>query len=355
MIIEDMKKIDLRSDTVTQPNAEMRAAMCNAVVGDDVLGEDPTVKRLEAMAADMLGKEAGLFLGSGTMANQVAVLTLARPGDQILVHDQSHIYNLEVDGLRTTCGVQPRLFQVRNGIYPIDELVHQIKTTSIQQASTTLLCLENSHDLNQGLAIPSQHIEDVCQAAKDLNIAVYLDGARLFNAAIALNVEPSTLARPADMAAFCLSKGLACPVGSVLVGSRRQIELARRMRQRLGGGWRQAGILAAAGIYALENLIDRLAEDHEKARELAIYLKNLGFGIEETQVQTNILLVNISHLANNAYELSERMKANGILIKPIDQNTFRLVTHQDISTSDIATTVDAFTMVLEEERRSVTF
>jgi threonine aldolase len=354
MIKNDMKKIDLRSDTVTQPTTEMRAAMCNAVVGDDVLGEDPTVKRLEAMAADMLGKEAGLFLTSGTMANQVAVLTLTRPGDQILVHDRSHIYNLEVDGLRTTCGVQPRVFQVRNGIYPVDELVHQINTTSIQQVPTTLLCLENSHDLNQGLAIPSDQIDEVCQAVKDLNLAVYLDGARLFNAAIALNVEPSTLTHSADMIAFCLSKGLACPVGSVLVGSRKQIELARRMRQRLGGGWRQAGILAAAGIYALENLIDRLAEDHENARELAMYLKNLGFGIDETQIQTNIILVNISHLTINAYDLSERMKAKGVLIRPIDQNTFRLVTHIDINPSDIATIVDAFTMDLEKKRRSVT-
>jgi threonine aldolase len=346
----DEKKIDLRSDTVTQPTTEMRAAMCAAVVGDDVLGEDPTVKRLEALAAEMLGKEAGLFLTSGTMANQVAMLTLTNPGDQILVHDQSHIYNLEVGGLSATCGVQPRTFQVKNGIYPIDELVRQTHSASIQQAPTTLLCLENSHDLNQGLAIPSQHIDEVCLAAKDLNLGVYLDGARLFNAAIALNVDPAALTHSVDMAGFCLTKGLACPVGSVLVGAREQIERAKRMRQRLGGGWRQAGILAAAGIIALEKLVDRLAKDHANARMLAADLKNIGLGIDEAQVQTNIILVNLSPLRVNAYDLSVRMAAKGILIKPIAQNRFRLVTHIDFDTSDIGKTVAAFKTALEENR-----
>jgi threonine aldolase len=331
----DEKKIDLRSDTVTQPTTEMRAAMCAAVVGDDVLGEDPTVKRLEALAAEMLGKEAGLFLTSGTMANQVAMLTLTNPGDQILVHDQSHIYNLEVGGLSATCGVQPRTFQVKNGIYPIDELVRQTHSASIQQAPTTLLCLENSHDLNQGLAIPSQHIDEVCLAAKDLNLGVYLDGARLFNAAIALNVDPAALTHS---------------VGSVLVGAREQIERAKRMRQRLGGGWRQAGILAAAGIIALEKLVDRLAKDHANARMLAADLKNIGLGIDEAQVQTNIILVNLSPLRVNAYDLSVRMAAKGILIKPIAQNRFRLVTHIDFDTSDIGKTVAAFKTALEENR-----
>ena len=346
----DMKKIDLRSDTVTQPTAEMRAAMRDAVVGDDVLGEDPTVERLEAMAAEMLDKEAGLFLASGTMANQVAVLTLTNPGDQILVHDQSHIYNLEEGGLTTTCRVHPRTFQVRNGIYPVDELVRQTYAASIQQAPTTLLCLENTHDLNQGLAIPSQHINEVCQTAKDLDLAVYLDGARIFNAAIALNVDPGELTHSVDMVGFCLTKGLACPVGSVLVGSHKQIDLARRMRQRLGGGWRQAGILAAAGIIALEKMIDRLAEDHENARMLATELKKIGLGIDEAQVQTNIILVNLSHLRINAYDLSVQMAAKGILIKPIDQNHIRLVTHIDFDTSDIDKTVAAFKVALEENR-----
>jgi threonine aldolase len=344
------KMIDLRSDTVTQPTAEMRAAMYGAVVGDDVFGEDPTVKQLETMAAEMLNKEAGLFLVSGTMANQVAVLTLTKPGDQILVHDQSHIYNLEVGGLSATCGVQPRAFQVSNGVYPVDELAHQIYTASIQQAPTTLLCLENSHDLNQGLAIPGEHIDEVCQAAKDLNLAVYLDGARLFNAAIALDVDPAKLTRSVDLVAFCLSKGLACPVGSVLVGPHKLIDIAKRMRQRLGGGWRQAGILAAAGIIALEKMVDRLAEDHENARKLAAHLKNIGLGIDEMQVQTNIVMVNISHLPINAYDLSERMEARGILIRPIDQSRFRLVTHKDFHASEIGMTVANFQKTLEEYR-----
>ncbi len=345
-----MKRIDLRSDTVTQPTADMRAAMCTAVVGDDVFGEDPTVRRLEALAAEMLGKEAGLFLASGTMANQVAVLTLTHPGDQILVHDQSHIFNLELDGLRMTCGVQPLPFQVRNGIYPIDELVRRTDSAAAHGTPATLLCLENTHDLNQGLAIPSWHIDEVCRAVQDSNVAVFLDGARLFNAAIALDVDPVALTHSVDMAAFCLSKGLACPVGSVLVGSHKQIDLARRMRQRLGGGWRQAGILAAAGIFALEKMIDRLIEDHKKARILAADLKQAGLRIDEAQVQTNIILVDLSSFQITAYELSEQIAKKGILVRPIDQDRIRLVTHLDIDISDIDAIVAAFKTILEENR-----
>ncbi len=353
MVEIGMKRIDLRSDTVTQPTMEMRAAMCAAVVGDDVMGEDPTVNRLEAIAAEMLGKEAGLFLASGTMANQVAVLSMTHPGDQVLVHDQSHIYALEIDGLRKTCGVLPRAFLAKHGIYPFDELIRETCAASVKQAPTTLLCLENSHDLNQGLAIPSQHIDEVCIAVKEQGLLVFLDGARLFNAAIALQVEPAALTRSVDMVAFCLTKGLACPVGSVLVGSREQIELARQMRQRLGGGWRQAGILAAAGILALEKMIDRLAEDHEKARLLATDLKHLGFEIDEAQVQTNIILVHLSHLQINAYELSGQLAVKGVLVRPVDQNRIRLVTHLDIHTSDIGKVVAAFKTTLEENRVKV--
>jgi threonine aldolase len=321
--------------------------MANAVVGDDVLSEDPTVIRLETMAAELLEKEAGLFLVSGTMANQVAVLTFTNPGDQILVHDQSHIYNLEVGGLSAICGVQPRAYKAENGIYPINEFAQQTHLTSIQSAPTRLLCIENSHDLNKGLAIPVQHINQVVNAAKKLDLAVYLDGARLFNAAVALNVDPAALTRSTDMASFCISKGLACPVGSLLVGSRDQITLARRMRQRLGGGWRQAGVLAAAGIIALEKMVKRLSEDHESASVLAAGLKRIGLGVEMSQVQTNIVLVDLSYMKIDANEFSTKLAARGVLVKPIDDFHLRLVTHLDFASSDIATTIAAFETVIE--------
>ena len=240
------KKIDLRSDTVTQPTMRMRDAMRNAVVGDDVLGEDPTTKQLEELAAGILGKEAGLFLSSGTMANQVAVLTMTKSGDQIIVHEDSHIYNLEVGGLSANLWGSNQAFSVCKWVLFLEAIKRQVHFPSIQQARTSLLCLENTHDLNRGLVIPAAHLIEVSEAVREMGLSVYLDGARIFNAAVASGEDPAEISRSSDMVGFCLTKGLACPVGSLLVGPKDLIKESRRMRQRLGGGWRQSGILAAA-------------------------------------------------------------------------------------------------------------
>lgn len=332
--------IDLRSDTVTQPTEKMRDVMRDAAVGDDVLGEDPTVKKLEAMAAERFGKEKGLFVTSGTMANQVTVMTLCHRGDQIIVHNHSHIYNLEVGGLASTCSVQPRAVHAPAGYFDLDELNREIHAPDIQRAPTTLICLENSFDLNRGLAVPREHIEEVCALAANGSVSTYMDGARVFNAAISLDTTVDRLTKDVDVVATCLSKGLGCPVGSIILGDAPFIEEARRMRQRVGGGWRQAGILAAAGILALEEMIDRLAEDHEKARTLARGLIALGLGVDPGQVQTNIVHVDLSPLGLDAAGFAGALDQMGVKIKPVGPMEFRMVTHKDIHDEDIPVVID---------------
>ena len=324
--------------------------MHDAVVGDDVLGEDPTVSKLEAMAAEMLDKESGLFLASGTMANLVAVHALTRPGEQIIVHENAHIFNLEAGGLASICGVQARPISAKNGIYPVEEIRKHIHQASLQQAPTTLLCMENSHDLNRGLAIPAAHLNEVCKAVKEQGVQVYLDGARIFNAAVALNTEPSKLAAGFDLVAFCLSKGLACPIGSILLGSRNYINTARRTRQRLGGGWRQAGVIAAAGIVALVEMIERLAEDHENAKILAFRLENIGFNIDLHLVQTNIVFLDLAHHQIMAKDFADSLAKKSVLVKPVGTHAVRFVTHKDISNTDIETVVAKVEEFLREHK-----
>jgi threonine aldolase len=278
----------------------MRAAMASAEVGDDVAGEDPTVNRLQAVAAERFAKESALFFPTGTMANQAAVMALCRSGDQVIVHRQSHIYNLEVNGLATLCGVQARAIETPDGLLRPADLKAEICAASLQEAPTTLLCLENSFDLNRGLAVPVDHINLVTSLAHGAGLKVFMDGARLFNAAVALEISVDTLTESVDAVAVCLSKGLACPVGSLLMGPTDFIARAKRMRQRLGGGWRQAGILASAGLVALEEMVDRLTEDHANAQRLAEGLLALGFSIDRDQVQTNIVRVPLGNAAPDA-------------------------------------------------------
>lgn len=344
------KIIDLRSDTVTTPTQKMRDAMQNAVVGDDVLGEDPTVTRLEATAAEKLGKEAGLFLVSGTMANLVAVQTLTRPGEQIIVHRNAHMFDLEAAGLASICGVQARPISAKNGVYLIEEIREQVHQASLQHAPTTLLCMENSHDLNRGFTIHPTHLNKVCKVMKEEGVKVYLDGARLFNAAVALKTKPSELAVGFDMLAFCLSKGLACPIGSVLLGSNDQINEARRIRQRLGGGWRQAGIIAAAGIVALEEMIERLAEDHENASTLARQLEGIGFNIDLRLVQTNIVFLDLAHHKIMAKVFADSLTKESVLVKPVGKHSVCFVTHKDISSTDIEAVVAIIKAFLKENK-----
>lgn len=340
--------IDLRSDTVTTPTERMRLAMYHALVGDDVLGEDPTVKRLEARAAALFEKEAGLFVVSGTMANQVSVLTLCNCGDQIIVHRQSHMYNLEVAGLTTTCHVQPRAVDVPDGHWDIREIEKEIHQTAIQTAPTTLLCLEETHDLNRGLAIPAEHIHAVCRFARSRGLKVFIDGARIFNASSALGAAVEDLAADADLVSFCLSKGLACPVGAMLVGDQDTIARARRMRQRLGGGWRQAGVLAAAGLVALDEMVERLSEDHRNALSLAEGLLELGFGIDLDQVQTNIIHVDLEPLGIDAKSFCRKLAGEFVKVKPIGEHEVRMITHKDVHFSDVKLVLNALARMLEK-------
>lgn len=333
--------MDLRSDTVTTPTERMRDAMRNAVVGDDVLCEDPTVKQLERLGAELFGKEEGLLTVSGTMSNQIAVLSLCRKGDQVIVHDRSHMYNLEVAGLASICGVQPRPISAPDGRYDLRELERQIFAPQIQTAPTTLICIENTFDLNRGLVIAKEHIDEVVDLARRHNIGVYMDGARVLNAAVKLNMDPAELCEGVDALALCLSKGLACPIGSLLVGTSEFIARARRMRQMLGGGWRQAGVLAAAGIVALEDMVSRLAEDHENARVLAEGLAGLGLGVDLAQVQTNVIHIDLGAFDMTSAEFCGSLLEHGVKAKPIGLREVRMITHKDFATHDISAVLDA--------------
>lgn len=333
--------IDLRSDTVTTPTERMREAMRAAAVGDDVLGEDPTVRELERLAAERFEKEAALFLVSGTMANQAAVLTLTDPGDQVVLHRNSHLYNLEGGGLAATCGVQVRVVETMEGRISSEALEAEIQPAGLQEAPTTLLCLENSFDLNRGLAVPADHLEALGAFARAHGLRVYLDGARIFNAAIALDTDVAALSAPADLVAVSLSKGLSCPVGSLLVGSEDLIRAARRMRQRLGGGWRQAGILAAAGIVGLQEMVERLREDHANARRLAEGLVAAGFSVDLQQVQTNIVLLDLRPQGMRAREFCRRLAQRGVRARPVGPWAVRMVTHKDVQADEIPLVVEA--------------
>lgn len=340
-------EIDLRSDTVTTPTEHMRDAMRNAIVGDDVMGEDPTVNRLEEIAASLFGKEAALFVGSGTMANQIAVLTFCSYGDQIIVHEQSHIYNLEVGGLASTCGVQTRAIPAPGGNYDLERLEREIYRADIQRAPTTLICLENTFDLNRGLVVHPLQTHSVAEIARKYEIKTHLDGARVLNAAVALKKPVSDLCCDVDSVALCLSKSLACPVGSLLMGSAEFINKAKRMRQRLGGGWRQAGILAAAGIVAFEEMIDRLADDHANARRLASGLLEQGFDIDLDQVQTNIVHIGLYTLNLDAMAFAKQIADFGIRVKVIGERELRMVAHKDISSEDVETVLTIIKNQLE--------
>ena len=324
-----MSYIDVRSDTVTKPTEEMRKAMYMAEVGDDVMGDDPTVLKLQELGAGMFGKEACLITSSGTMSNQTAVLSLTNKCEQIIVHDKSHMYNLEVAGLAQICGVQPRPLSAPGGIYDLEELEANIIPAAIQQAPTSLVCIENTFDLNQGLVVPKEHIDAVCDVAHRHGLPVYMDGARVLNAAVALDMDPAVLCEKVDVVSLCLSKGLACPIGSILMGPKDVIARARVMRQMLGGGWRQGGVVAAAGIVGLNNY-KRLAEDHAHAQALAAGLKELGLGIDMAQVQTNVVRIDTAPVGLTAKQFVEKLDGFGVKAKPVGPAYVRMICHNDL-------------------------
>jgi len=329
------KIIDLRSDTVTKPTPEMREAMKNAVVGDDILRDDPTVIRLEKLAAEILGKEDALFTVSGTMSNEIAVMVYTKPGDEIIVFSESHIYNLETGALSAISGVQVRPIESNNGVYDPKLLQGAIMPEGVQRPRTSLICLENSFHLNRGLAIKREDYEETVKIAQEKNIPLFMDGARIFNSAVALNVDVKDLLDFCDSVGLCLCKGLAAPIGSILAGSKDFIYEARRVKQRLGGGWRQAGVIAAPAIIALEKMVKRLPEDHENAERIRIGLEAMGIKVDRRGIMTNIVNADLSPVDMDATSLAESLGQSGIKVKVCTQSTIRLVSHNDIDGQDI--------------------
>jgi len=333
--------IDLRSDTVTQPTDEMRAAMARAVVGDDVFGEDPTVNELEALAASMLGKDAGLFVPTGTMANLVAVLTHTQKGDEIFVEAESHIYCNEAGSMSAVAGAMPHPIAGRAGYIAPEQLRDAIRPPNVHYPIPRLVCLENTHNRAGGIPLTPQEMDAICVTAHELGLAVHVDGARIFNAAVALGVPVPTLVRHADSAMFCVSKGLSAPVGSVVVGSRAFIDRARRFRKMVGGGMRQAGVIAAAGVVALRSMVGRLAEDHANARALAGGMVGLpGLSVDLDRVRTNMVQVQVTG-PFTASEFCGWLREAGVLVLPSGPTTIRMVTHRHISASDVNRALEA--------------
>ena len=342
-----MKPIDLRSDTVTQPTPEMREAMYRAEVGDDVFGEDPTVNRLEEMAAERLGKEAALFVASGTMGNLVALLTHCGRGDEVIVGNRSHTYLFEQGGMAALGGITPwPIANQPDGTLPLEAIASAIRGDNVHLPRTRLICLENTHNMCDGTPLTASYTAQVAQLAHDHGLQVHLDGARVFNAAAALGVAARELVKDVNSVMFCLSKGLCAPVGSLLCGSADFIGEARRSRKIIGGGMRQAGILAAAGIVALEHLTERLAEDHRRAQRLAEGLAEIP-GIEVAPVTTNILYFWLAEgVSRTPDDLVNGLAERGVLLLGRMEGKFRAVTHYWISDQDIEQTLRAVQEVM---------
>jgi len=334
--------IDLRSDTVTKPTDEMREAMKEAKVGDDVLGEDPTVKELEELAAKKLGKEAGLFVTSGTQGNITSLLTHTEPGEEIIFGKDCHIYRYEVGGYASLAGLSSRTLDDSEGYIDPSDIKEAVREKNIHHPETSLLCIENTHNVAGGIPVDSQYTKKVCGIAREKNLKVHLDGARIFNASVALNEDVSSLVEPVDSIQFCLSKGLSAPVGSMLVGSEEFIERARKNRKRLGGGMRQAGVIAAPGIISLEKMVDRLEEDHANARRLTEGLKELGVNIDPDRFKTNIVMMDTSQFGMRAEKMRAKLEEKNILTLALGKNSMRFVTHREIYTEDIDEVLDVF-------------
>jgi threonine aldolase len=329
--------IDLRSDTITQPTPKMRQGMAQAQVGDDVWGEDPTVRELEEVGARMIGKEAALFVASGTMGNQVAVMTHAARGEEIVVEAEAHVYYYEAAALAVLAGVQVWPIHGTRGYLPPDEIAAAVRSDNIHFPRTALLCIENTHNRAGGAVLTVAQTEAMAAAAHTRGVSVHLDGARIFNAATALGVPAATLAAPADSVMFCLSKGLCAPVGSLLAGSKQFIARARKHRKQLGGGMRQAGILAAAGLVALSDMTGRLGEDHANAKLLAKGLAAIrGLTLDSASVQTNMVVFSVADLKMTSEAFLERLAAKGVKGLSMGPASVRFVTHHDVTTAQIA-------------------
>ena len=339
--MNDSDWVDLRSDTVTRPTPGMREAMARADVGDDVYGEDPTIRRLEELAAAQTGQEAALFVPTGTMGNQVAVHLHTRPGSDVLLHEDCHVYRYELGAMAAWSGAVPRVVRGADGVPDPDEVASAIAPDVYYMAQTRLLVLENSHNHAGGSLLPPDRQERLIAVARERGVRVHLDGARIFNAATALGLDVRLLTEPLDTVMFCLSKGLGAPVGSMLCGSADAIREARVIRKRMGGGLRQAGILAAAGLYALEHHVELLAADHRRARRLAEALAgHPAFEIDPAKVRTNIVIASLGD-PGSADRILAELRGHGVLAGPMGPGRIRFVTHLDVDDRGLDRAIDA--------------
>ncbi len=329
-----MKTIDLRSDTVTLPTAEMLEAVKQAKLGDDVMEEDPTVIALETLAAKRFGKESALLVPSGTMANLVSVMTHCRHGDEMICDANAHIYYYEVGAVSAIAGVIPRLVEGKRGIFSVEQLEHAYRGQELHFPNTSLLEIENTHNRGGGSVWSMSDLKAACDFARENGLKVHMDGARVFNASVASGISVKKYAENVDSLMFCLSKGLSCPVGSLIVGDKDFIAKARKNRKLVGGGMRQAGVIAAPGIVALNKMVDRLSEDHANAKKLAKGLKDeCGLSLDVSAVQTNIVVANVSPMLADDY-IAEATK-KGVLTLSFGKHAVRFVTHYGIDAEDI--------------------
>jgi threonine aldolase len=338
-----MKKppIDLRSDTVTRPTHAMRRAIAEAEVGDDVLGEDPTINRLQQVTADLLGMESALFVPTGTMANQIAVGVHAGPGDELLCEATCHVYVWEGGGIARLSGVTARPIAGEGGLLSLDQLRDKIRPNDGHYVRTRLVCLENTHNRSGGKVHPIARVVEISDWAREHGLAMHLDGARLMNAVVASGIPAREWARHFDTVSICYSKGLGAPVGSAIAGPVELIRKAHRLRKVFGGGMRQAGVLAAAAIHALEHHVERLADDHANARTLALAVEETdGLALEMGPVETNLVWITVDPALGTAAEVAGRLRDRGILVSALGPQVLRACTHLDVSREDVETAAD---------------
>jgi threonine aldolase len=342
--------IDLRSDTVTRPTPGMRKAMAEAEVGDDVFGEDPTVNALQEKVANLLGKEVALFVPSGTMANQLSIKSHTQPGDEVIIEASSHPYNFEGGAGAALSGIQFQCLKGVRGILDASQIEEAIRPADHHFPITKLICLENTHNRGGGSIYPLEKMSEIYRLAKTKGLLLHLDGARLWNASVATGIQPREYAQWADSVSVCLSKGLGAPIGSLVAGSKSFIDRVHRFRKMFGGGMRQVGIIAAAGIYALDHHLERLKEDHRNAKRLAVGLKEFkGVSIDPKHVETNIVIFDVTHTGMTGSQVAEAMKKEGVLIHAFSKTQIRLVTHLDVNAEDIERALKAFKKVFSRK------
>ncbi len=343
-----MAVIDFRSDTITQPTREMRRVMAEAPVGDDVFGDDPTVNLLQEKMAELTGKEAALFVPSGTMGNQVSINAHTVPGQEVIVEADAHIFYYECGAPGMLSGVQLRPLPGKQGVLTAEQIEAAIRPEDVHQPPTALICLENTHNRAGGTIYPLEEIQKIARLARKRGIRLHLDGARLWNASVATGISLKEYCQYFDSVSLCFSKGLGAPIGSIVVGNKEFIERAHYYRKAYGGGMRQVGIIAAGALYAVEHHFERLAEDHRHAREIANAIAELpGIGLNLQTVQTNIIIFHFDHPVITPQTLVEQLKDRGILIISMGGNKLRIVTHLHITDEDVAYTTRAFREILQ--------